>query len=183
MENTGLIVANDLSLRRIKALTHNLDRIGVLNCLVTSMDGCRFGRLLPNFFHVSLVDVPCSAEGTAKRSFKVWSQWHPGIPNRLSHIQKPLLVSAYKATKPGGLIIYSTCTFAPEENENVVSHLLDHYPCTLEEVALPGLNTAPGLPSWRGTMYNQQIQSAKRIYPHKNNVGGFFVAKIRKGAE
>jgi len=181
MENTGAIVANDVSVHRIKALTYNLDRLGVINCLVTTMDGRRFGRLLPEFFQVVLVDAPCSAEGTVRKSFRAWNNWRPGIYKKLAETQKALLVSAFKATRPGGLIIYSTCTFAPEENEGVVSYLLERYPCHLEEISLPGLDAACGLPSWEGEVYNSQVEKAVRIYPHRNEVGGFFVAKIRKG--
>ena len=180
MENTGALVANDVSVHRIKALTYNLDRLGVVNCLVTTMDGRRFGRLLPGFFHVALVDAPCSAEGTVRKSFRAWNNWRPNAYKRLAETQKALLVSAFKATEPGGLIIYSTCTFAPEENEGVVSYLLDHYPCHLEDISLPGLQGVSGLSSWGEEVYNPQVEKAVRIYPHKNDVGGFFVARIRK---
>ncbi len=180
MENTGALVANDVSVHRIKALTYNLDRLGVVNCLVTTMDGRRFGRLLPGFFHVALVDAPCSAEGTVRKSFRAWNNWRPGAYKRLAETQKALLVSAFKAMEPGGLIIYSTCTFAPEENEGVISYLLDHYPCHLEDISLPGLQGVSGLSSWGEEVYNPQVEKAVRIYPHKNDVGGFFVARIRK---
>ncbi len=180
MENTGAVVANDVSVHRIKALTYNLDRLGVVNCLVTTMDGRRFGRLLPGFFQVVLVDAPCSAEGTVRKSFRAWHNWRHGSYRRLAETQKALLISAFKATEPGGVVVYSTCTFAPEENEGVLTHLLDNYPCHLEEISLPGLNGAPGLSSWEGEVYNPQVERAIRIYPHRNEVGGFFVARIRK---
>ena len=180
MGNRGVIVANDVSIHRIKALTYNLDRMGVINTVVTSMDGRRFGRLLPNYFHVSLVDAPCSAEGTVRKSFRAWSNWRPTAYKKLAETQKALLISAFKATLPGGTIIYSTCTFAPEENEGVVSYLLDHYPCHLEAIQLPGLDPLPGLPFWEEERYNPQVEKAIRVYPHRNEVGGFFVAKIRK---
>ncbi len=183
MENRGVIVANDVSIHRIKALTHNLDRIGVINTLVTTMDGRRFGRLLSNYFHLSLVDAPCSAEGTVRKSFRAWNNWHPKVHKKLAETQKSLLISAFKATIPGGTIVYSTCTFAPEENEGVISYLLDHYPCHLEAIHLHGLDTHSGLPFWETERYNPQVKKAVRIYPHKNEVGGFFVAKIKKEEE
>ncbi len=180
MENRGVIVANDVSIPRIRALIYNLDRMGVINTVVTSIDGRRFGRLLPGYFHLSLVDAPCSAEGTVRRSFRAWANWRPKAYRKLAEIQKALLVSAFKATIPRGIIIYSTCTFAPEENEGVVSYLLDHYPCHIEELAIPGLDPSPGLSSWEGEVYNPQVRRTVRIYPHRNEVGGFFVARIRK---
>jgi len=180
MQNKGTIVANDISINRIRALCSNLDRLGVMNTIVTKMDGKRFGRLIPNFFDRVLVDVPCSAEATIRRDFKAWALWEPTKYKRLSQLQKALLISAYKAAKPGGIIVYSTCTFAPEENEGVVSYLLDHYTCHLEEIKLEGLKVDMGVLSWMDEVYNEQVKKAIRVYPHKNEVGGFFVAKIRK---
>lgn len=181
MDNKGVIVANDVSIERIGALSSNLDRMGVMNTVVTQMDGRQFGRVAPNLFHRVLVDAPCSAGGTVRKSYKAWSLWRPNKYKRLSEIQKALLVSAYKATRAGGNIIYSTCTFAPEENEAVVSHLLNRYPSHLEEIELPGLRTDMGILKWMDEVYNSEVEKAIRVYPHKNDVGGFFVAKIKKG--
>ena len=180
MKNRGLIVANDVSVRRIKALRNNLERMGVVNACVTQMDGRRFGRLAPETFDRVLVDAPCSAEGTIRKSYKAALNWKPWIYRKLAETQRMLLVSAYKAAKTGGIIVYSTCTFAPEENEGVVSYLLERYRVKTEPIALEGLKTDPAITEWEGEKFHPDVKNCIRVYPHKNRVGGFFVAKMRK---
>ena len=180
MNNQGAIVANDVSIDRIKALTSNLERMGVVNTVVTMMDGIRFGKLMPEAFDRILVDAPCSAEGTIRKSYKAIHNWKPWAYKKLANIQKSLLISAYKALKPGGIIVYSTCTFSPEENEEVVSSLLERYPATLEEMKIPGIIVVQGFVEWNDKKFNKELKKSIRIYPHKNEVGGFFIAKIRK---
>ncbi|MEO0278652.1 MAG: RsmB/NOP family class I SAM-dependent RNA methyltransferase [candidate division WOR-3 bacterium] len=180
MKNKGIIIANDINTRRIKALTSNLERMGVINTIVTMTDGVRFGKLMPNYFDKVLVDAPCSAEGTIRKSYKAIYNWTPNTPRKMSNIQKALIISAYKALKPNGVLVYSTCTFSPEENEEVVSYLVEKHEAYLEEVNLRGLRTRSGIVEWMGKKYNQEVSKAIRIYPHENEVGGFFIAKIRK---
>lgn len=180
MNNRGVIVANDVSIKRLKALTNNLERMGVANVLVTQMDGRRFGRLAPNTFDMVLLDAPCSAEGTIRKSYKAVLNWRPWIYEKLAETQKMLLVSAYKAAKPKGVIIYSTCTFAPEENEGVVSYLLERYHVTTEPIELEGVYFSDPVMEWEGKSFHPMARNCVRIYPHKNDVGGFFIAKLRK---
>ncbi len=180
MKNEGLIVANDVNVKGIKALTSNLERLGVLNVCVTQMDGMRFGRLFTNVFDMVLVDAPCSAEGTIRKSYKAVFEWGEWVSEKLSRIQRMLLVSAFKATRPGGIIVYSTCTFAPEENEGVVSYLLERYPVETVEIKLEGLNASSAVMEWNGERFHEGVARCVRVYPHKNDVGGFFVAKLRK---
>ncbi len=180
MANRGTIIANDVSVDRIKALTSNIERMGAVNVMVTMADGTRFGKILPNYFDKVLVDAPCSSEGTIRKSYKAIYNWKPWGYKKLSNLQRSLLISAYKAVKPGGIIVYSTCTFSPEENEEVISYLLENYKAKLEEINLPGLNISEGMESFGDKRFNREVKKAIRVYPHKNEVGGFFVAKIRK---
>ena len=180
MENRGAVVANDISSKRLKALTNNIERMGVLNVAVSCMDGRRFGRLFPERFDRVLVDAPCSAEGTIRKSYKAIYNWHDWAYRKLAETQKALLVSAYKALKPGGVVVYSTCTFSPEENEAVVSYILENYPAVTEEIEVKGLNPSSPIMEWEGVSFHPGVEKCIRIYPHKNDVGGFFVAKIRK---
>lgn len=180
MKNRGCIVANDVSVKRLKALTNNLERMGVINVCVTQLDGRRFGKIAPDTFDMVLVDAPCSAEGTIRKSYKAIHNWRHWVHEKLAETQKMLLVSAYKAAKPGGLILYSTCTFAPEENEGVVSYLLERYNVITEPIELEGLNTSETIPEWEGRVFHELVKNCIRVYPHKNEVGGFFVAKLRK---
>ncbi len=180
MENKGAIVANDISFKRLKALTNNIERMGVVNVVVTCMDGRRFGRLFPEKFDKVLVDAPCSAEGTIRKSYKAIYNWHEWAYKKLSETQKALLISAYKSLKPEGVVVYSTCTFSPEENEAVVSYILENYNAVTEEVEINGLNPSPPIMEWEGVTFHPDVKRCIRIYPHKNEVGGFFIAKIRK---
>jgi 16S rRNA C967 or C1407 C5-methylase (RsmB/RsmF family) len=97
-------------------------------------------------------------------------------------IQKGVLARAVQATRPGGVVVYSTCTFAPEENEAVLDHVLADEDCELVEFDLP-LDTDPGVTGWDGETYDESVTRAKRIYPHRNDTGGFFCAKLRVGGD
>jgi len=181
MENTGLIVANDNSWERIRGLANNLDRAGVVNTVITRYDGKVIAKKITDYFDRVLVDAPCSAEGTIRQSRMVLYHW--GLKNieRLSRLQIGLLISGFKALKKGGILIYSTCTFAPEENERVVSYLLKRFPAArIEPIRISGLKTRPGILSWQRERFNDEVVKTVRIYPQDNDTGGFYLARIRK---
>jgi len=181
MGNTGLLVANDVSGRRIPALTGNLDRAGVLNAVVTRQPGQAYGRIATERFDRVLLDAPCSSEGTLCRSLRALEIWSESAIERLSHTQRGLILSAYYALKPGGVMVYSTCTFAPEENEAVVTHLLKKFPeAVVEPITLPGLDAEPGFSRWRNTEFNPAVKNILRLFPHRHDGEGFCIAKIRK---
>jgi len=181
MENRGLIVANDNRKDRIRALANNLDRTGIVNTVITNYDGKLIGKLIDNYFDRVLIDVPCSAEGTIRQSPKVLYHWGRRNIERLSRLQIGLLIGGFKALKKGGLLVYSTCTFAPEENEVVVDYLLNRYPnARIEPIEINGLKTDSGLSSWQGKEFDPSISKTVRIYPHKNDTGGFYLARIKK---
>ncbi len=181
MNNHGLIVANDVSRNRISALISNIERMGVMNTVVTSLPGQRIGYLAPDYFDKVLLDAPCSLEGTIRNTPEVLSDWKEAKIKRLSKLQKGLINSAYKSLKPGGILIYSTCTFAPEENEAVIDYLLRKYPDTsVEPIKLEDLKTRPSVLDWGDAHFDESIKNAIRIYPQDNDTEGFFVAKIRK---
>lgn len=183
MENRGLLVANDLSVPRIKALSANLERVGTLNTIVTQLTGNRLGRFLPGYFDRILLDAPCTAEGTLAKSPDALIRWSEKSIQKLATLQSKLLAGAYGALKPGGTLVYSTCTFAPEENEGVVSELLKNHPdAEVESFELPGLDLAPGLSAWRGEVYHPGVTNARRVWPGRERLEGFFIAKLRKGA-
>jgi len=197
MENEGLLVANDVDVSRLKPLTLNLQRMGVTNHLVTlnafqrSKNSSRprnpFQKEFSNseddsgvFFDRILVDAPCSGTGTIRRSFKAMSMYSYGLVNRFSKIQRTLITHAFTMLKPGGVMVYSTCTQEPEENEAVVSFLLDKFP---EAEILPiDLNIKRSSPilEFDGLTINPELKHALRIYPQDNDGEGFFVCKIRK---
>ena len=126
MENAGLIIANEISLGRIKILASNTERCGVMNTIITKKEGsaiCKRFEKQNFLFDKILVDAPCSGEGTLRSSYKTYKMWNPNTIKKLSRIQKHLLESAIEILKPGGEIVYSTCTHAPEENEEVVDDI------------------------------------------------------------
>ncbi|MDP3992376.1 MAG: RsmB/NOP family class I SAM-dependent RNA methyltransferase [Candidatus Pacearchaeota archaeon] len=183
MKNTGTIIANDVNLKRLKILASNMERCGATNAIITKKEGialCK--RLKDNGFQFDkiLVDAPCSGEGTLRSSPITYQMWNPNTIKVLSRIQKGLLASALEILKPGGEIVYSTCTHAPEENEEVVDFVLEKFDnVKIETIKLP-VKCRPGLTEWDGDDYNKEIQKSCRIYPQDNDTEGFFIAKLKK---
>jgi len=184
MGDEGTVVANDNNLGRLSALRHNAERLGITNTIVTNQDARNFSTkpLAFDEFDRALVDAPCSCEGTCRKNPDVLDQWTLGHVDAVAGIQKGILARAVQATRPGGVVVYSTCTFAPEENEAVLAHVLANEDCELVEFDLP-LDTDPGVTEWEEETYDESVTRAKRIYPHRNDTGGFFCAKLRVGGE
>jgi NOL1/NOP2/sun family putative RNA methylase len=179
MDDSGLVVATDNNLGRISALRSNTERLGVTSAAVTVEDA-RNHSLKPfdsEPYDRALVDVPCSCEGTVRKNPDVLDEWSLDHVEGTAGVQKGILTRAIQATRDGGTVVYSTCTFAPEENEAVLDHALSAEPCRLVEFDLP-LAHAKGVTEWQGRTYDESVQRAKRIYPHHNDTGGFFCAKL-----
>ncbi len=182
MQNKGEIVANDISRARLFKLKANLRQQGVTNVKVMNMPGERIWRKFPEYFDKVLVDAPCSMEGrfttTDPDSYKDWS---PKKVKELSHRQQYLLRSALSATKVGGVVVYSTCTLSPEENEGVIDWLLEKErdSIEIEEIIIPHLELNPGIIEWGKYHYNSEVRKTARIYPDEK-FEGFYIAKIRK---
>ena len=124
MENTGILVANDFKYDRLQSLGINCQRMGLTNDVITQMQGQWFKDFE---FDRILVDAPCSGIGTIRKSLKTIRIWNPNMPRRLAGTQKVLLETAFNNLKKGGTIVYYTCTLEPEENEGVISWLLDKH--------------------------------------------------------
>ena len=182
MDDTGTLVANDNNLGRLSALRHNAERLGVTNAVVTNRDARNFSMnpLAFDEFDRALVDAPCSCEGTCRKNPDVLDQWTYEHVEAVAGIQKGVLTRAVQATRPGGTVVYSTCTFAPEENEAVLDHALANEDCELVAFDLP-VETVPGVTEWDGETYDESVRRAHRVYPHHNDTGGFFCAKLRVG--
>jgi 16S rRNA C967 or C1407 C5-methylase (RsmB/RsmF family) len=177
MENTGIIVANDRNAHRLIPLRANVKRLGVINTITTQYPGQHFPKRC--LFDRVLVDVPCSAEGTER----VGKQGVPtgrGRPVRkLLAQQRELLLRGFDLLRPGGTLVYSTCTYNPEENESAVHCLLERRPATVQPIGLD-LPHSPGLSRWQEKRYDASIHHCWRIYPHQLDTVGFFVAKVAK---
>ncbi len=177
--DTGLVVATDNNLGRISALRSNTERLGVTNVAVTAEDA-RTHSLKPfpqAEYDRALVDAPCSCEGTVRKNPDVLEDWTVEHVEGIASVQKGALRRAVQATREGGTVVYSTCTFAPEENEAVLDHVLDAEPCRIEPFDLP-LEHTSGVTAWHGKQFDPAVQGAKRIYPHHNDTGGFFCARL-----
>lgn len=182
MQNQGMIVANDISPNRIYKLKANLQQQGVTNTTTLRQPGEFIWRKYPEYFDKTLVDAPCSLEGRINcydpKSFAEWSVKKVEI---LSQRERYLLRSAISATKPGGIIIYSTCTLAPEENEEVIDWILkkEGDAIEIEPIEMNGLPESTPVMQWRKKIFDPRVKHTMRIFPSKT-MEGFFVAKIRK---
>jgi NOL1/NOP2/sun family putative RNA methylase len=178
MHNEGLIIANDAKFERLKILKHNLEKLGCMNVVAINKD-VRFLKWCETFDFI-LLDAPCSSEGTIRKNWNVLTKWSEGLINSLSYLQKQMIVKCFDLLKEEGALIYSTCTFAPEENECVLQHLLEKRNCKLETLKFKGLKIGNAIKEWKGVKFDSEIKKAVRIWPHHNDTGGFFIAKIRK---
>ncbi len=176
MGNRGTIIANDSDYNRLRALKFNCEKTGALNVVVTNSDLRRFPDTK---FPAILVDAPCSGEGRAGSDPKFFRYWSLSRIHRFAYLQKQLLEKAFRLLVPGGLLVYSTCTFAPEENEEVIDSLLSKSPATIEKISLP-LSWSPGITSWGKKTFSPGLKNTVRIWPHLHQMEGFFLAKIRK---
>jgi NOL1/NOP2/sun family putative RNA methylase len=177
MQNRGLIIANDKRERRVRVLEHNIRRLGVLNVVTTLYGGQNFPRRWR--FNRVLADVPCSGEGTFRFSSSSSRSTRKRSEGFLPKIQRALITRAFDLLTDGGILLYSTCTYSPHENEGIVQYLLENRPAELLPIDLSASH-APGLGRWRGGTYDQQMRRCWRIYPHQINSVGFFLAKIRR---
>jgi NOL1/NOP2/sun family putative RNA methylase len=181
-DDRGTVVANDRNLGRLSALRFNAERLGVTSMAVTNRDARNYSLKPFEFdeFDRALVDAPCSCEGTVRKNPDALDEWSLGYVNSVSDIQQAILRRAVQATHPGGTVVYSTCTFAPEENEAVLDSVLAAENCRLADFSC-GLETRPGITEWQGERFDDSVRRAKRIYPHLNDTGGFFCAKVEVG--
>lgn len=178
MDNNGCIIANDVNPIRANVLISNLQRCGVLIATVTVKDG-RFFRKLKNKFDSVLVDAQCSNLGMIRKSYKHAKLWKLEDVYSLSKLQKELLASAIQATKPGGIVVYSTCTLDPLENEEVIDYAINNFNIRIEKIGLP-IKTSEVILEFEGKKYSEEVRKCLRIHPQDNNSEAFFVAKLRK---
>jgi len=169
MNNKGAILANDISWERNSILFSNIVRLGVVNVKVSVCDACK----LPyeNFFNKAMVDVPCSALSSPY----AYKRLDKRALRNLTVIQKKMLLRAFDALSPGGELVYSTCTYTPQENEAVILHLLNKR----ENAKL--IEPSCSFPHANGLIdYGREMRKTIRIYPYHFNSEGFFIAKIKK---
>lgn len=179
MHNRGLLVANEVTGGRVRALGENLERWGTKNALVTQESVAKLAAQWGAVFDRVLLDAPCSGEGMFRKSGEALEQWSEHLVRSCAARQNELLFEAANLVKPGGVLVYSTCTFAPEENEAVINRFLSRNPeFRLEPLPLPGAE--PGRPDWL-PQPDPDLAKTARFWPHRVPGEGHFVAKLRRG--
>ncbi|QHM71247.1 Ribosomal RNA small subunit methyltransferase F [Mixta intestinalis] len=174
MNNQGLILANEYAASRVKVLHANLSRCGVSNTALTHFDGRVFGPALPEAFDAILLDAPCSGEGVIRKDADALRNWTLESTHAIAATQRDLIDSAFHALKPGGTLIYSTCTLNRLENQQVVSWLCERYPDAVEIESLAQL--------FPGAQQAATAEGFLHVFPQLFDSEGFFVARLRKTA-
>ena len=172
LKGRGMLVSNDISYSRARALLKNLELAGAANICVTSEAPEKLAGVWPEFFDKILVDAPCSGEGMFRRDEDMVKDWNEKGPEYYVPIQRQILSQAAAMLRPGGYMLYSTCTFSVEEDEGNVAYVLEEFPqmqlCCLDLDKVPGACGGFGLP---GCM---------RLFPHRLKGEGHFLALMRK---
>lgn len=174
MENEGMMIAIEVEVARIAGLRSNLSRCGVMNTALFHMDAREMATLEIKADKI-LLDAPCTGEGViAKDRSRKTSR---GVEDIMfcSGLQEELIDAAYACLKPGGVLVYSTCSYAPEENECNVDYAIKKYGMKVEPLPYG----QPGIDTFGDLKFDQQVKGARRLYPHMHGTTGFFVARLK----
>lgn len=179
LNNTGLLVANDISSSRAKGLLKNIEVSGIGNVLITSEEPGKLTEYFPEYFDKILIDAPCSGEGMFRKDKKMVRAWEEHGPEFFSKIQRSIILQAASMLREGGMLLYSTCTFDLSENEEVIAHLLRECPDfrLLEMEPYEGFTPGYPLPG----MEDASLKKTAHIFPHKMHGEGHFLALLQKG--
>ena len=182
INNNWLIIANDISGSRIKALKSNINTQWSLSVAVSKLDGRDFWNYYSEYFDKILLDAPCSAEWSMRKDKFNWSL---DIIDKLSTLQMKMILSALMSLKVWWELVYSTCTMTPEEDELIVDFILSNFSESVEIIdwEINWLKTTPWITSWEWDELNSGCSKSKKIWPHHNDTEWFFIAKFRKTAK
>jgi len=182
MEGKGILVCNEIHPARAKILSENVERMGVKNAIVVSHAPDELAEHFPGYFDKILVDAPCSGEGMFRKNEEACTEWSPENVDMCAKRQDAILESAAQMLKAGGRLVYSTCTFAPQENEGTISRFLQKHP---EFSILPVKKSegmAGGNPLWVENAA-KGIEHTIRLWPHKLHGEGHYLAVLQKAGE
>ncbi len=179
LAGSGVLFCNDISASRLKALVHNIELFGIENAVVTAETPERLAGVFPDYFDKILIDAPCSGEGMFRKSSKMVSDWTEDKPKEYAALQREILPHAIRMLRPGGMLLYSTCTYAPEEDEGTVQFILDHPEAKEKGLVLADIPMAegflPGDPSWiEGG--REDLSKTVHLIPHRVRGEGHFAA-------
>ena len=180
LQGEGVLVANDISNSRAKGLLKNIEVFGIGNVLVLSEEPGKIEDYFPEYFDKILIDAPCSGEGMFRKDKKMVKAWEEHGPEFFAKIQRSIVTQAARMLKPGGMILYSTCTFDPEENEGTIEYLMEQYPEFIIKDIVPYEGFAPGKPEVTESK-SEDFKKTVRIWPHKLQGEGHYVALLQKG--
>lgn len=178
--NTGMLVANDISNSRAKGLLKNLEVFGIGNMLVLSEEPGKLTEYFPEYFDKILIDAPCSGEGMFRKDKKMVRAWEEHGPEFFSRLQRSIVMQASDMLRPGGMLLYSTCTFDALENEGTIEYLLEQHPefhiCEME--GYEGFCCGKPETTKSG---DAAFLKTVRIFPHKMHGEGHYLALLKKG--
>jgi NOL1/NOP2/sun family putative RNA methylase len=175
MKNTGSIIALEPVQKRARSMSFNTDRLGVCNACICMLDALDAAASLGTFDRV-LLDAPCSCEGVIAKDPTRKTSHTPQDVDFCSSRQEKMLKVAIQVTRPGGIIVYSTCSFAPEENEAMVDRAVKEFGVRVEPIGFG----SEGIGSFAGADFHPSVKNARRFYPHLHDTTGFFIARLRK---
>ncbi|MCR8745616.1 RsmF rRNA methyltransferase first C-terminal domain-containing protein [Romboutsia lituseburensis] len=155
LNDTGLLVSNEINPTRIRALGENLERFGAKNCIITNTDSKNLRKIFTGYFDKIVIDAPCSGQGMFRKDEIAIKDWSYAKVLECQSIQREIIRDGYDMLTNGGILVYSTCTFATEENETVINEFIEEHP-------------------------NAKLIKTERLWPHKVEGEGHFVAKIQK---
>jgi len=176
----AIIFANEKDYSRLAPLKINFERLGAKNVIILSKDGKELD--FQNQFDRILLDAPCSGSGIIRKSESAIKFYNPNKLDLLSNLQRKLFENAFHLLKKGGVLVYSTCSIDPEENEFLVEWALNTFKnLTLENIELKGIKRGKQIVNFNGKKVSKDIRNkVLRIWPQDNDTGGFFIAKFRK---
>ena len=176
IKNKGIIIANDIKYDRLKALSINLQRCGISNTIITLRSNYSFKEIK---FDKILLDAPCSGTGAIRKSLMTLKIWNNNMIKKLANDQKRLILNAFDCLNDHGILVYSTCSIDPEENESVIDVLLKNRNAKLEKIDLD-IKKSDAILDYEKKHFNDEVKKCLRIWPQDNDTEGFFVAKIKK---
>lgn len=191
LKGKGMLVANDISVSRARALIKNIELFGISNAIIMSEDPKRLVGHFYEYFDKILVDAPCSGEGMFRKSPAIMKNWEQYGVDYYNRLQKDIILSAAQMLRPGGYMLYSTCTFSPEENEGTISYLLDKFPEFRVVDALHTEHYENGSVSYEGFCKGRpdwveggrpELKNCIRLWPHRIDAEGHFIALLKKEA-
>lgn len=178
LKGEGLLISNELVSKRARILEENVERMGISNCIILNENSENLSKVFQNYFDKIIVDAPCSGEGMFRKQSDAKKLWSEKVVYNCASIQKELIRDAYTMLKEDGILIYSTCTFSPEEDEQIISDFINEYPDMEILPTIKGSGIKDGKPEW--STGNKDLKLTSRYWFHHFKGEGHFIAKLKK---